>query len=579
MTHAKKIALIFLTGLLTVIPVYAEQALSFSGGFLCTMNAVKSDGKRYQMGFGGISLNAQYDYVFPFGLMLGITGEASAGSFSFQKPTGGYGTLISQGASTFWLAPVIGFRFGHSHFHSVSVMPIEFVWMSTFANSAAVNEVVNNNVNYSKEYPNVENSERRLDLKSGVRFSFEWGGDVNKNGFTFGVNVPWGVKYTSNNLSLDMTGFDIYFGYRHSWMSQPDFTRTSVNRTVSYDKSGVTNFIVSGGDLKESLEYSSIDEMIADREKIVRAAKKDGTSFFITIPSGSSFRNMDSLWRIADIFDGAETLDLYDDGCFDGVGNIIVLKVSRVQKKYLIVSVSGIETRREIDLRKREAEVKSRETEIQKKEADVKKWEDDLTVEAARQDALKAEREANQNAGWGYVTDEERKIIESESAKHNPVPDEKVQEETSRGITGFLGVTFGTDKEKAVEYITRKTGLPITTEDDTTVIYESDFYNDYKYEGLAVDYIMLNFLETGEFYSAMVGIKYSSARDFSRTAKNIIEDAFGEGKVSIGAVNESTMAVLDDYGRSFMYSWGSECFFVFVDMNSSPAVRELSEPE
>ena len=123
--------------------------------------------------------------------------------------------------------------------------------------------------------------------------------------------------------------------------------------------------IVSGGNLKDSLQYQTVQQMQDDVKTIKKAAKKDGTSFNIIIPEKSKLANISSINKIAnEVFDGIEiNLDEYDDQCFK-YSKQVSLSVTRKQSKFYVTGIKDLVTKAEaakIEEEKKAATQKERE--------------------------------------------------------------------------------------------------------------------------------------------------------------------------------------------------------------------------
>lgn len=123
--------------------------------------------------------------------------------------------------------------------------------------------------------------------------------------------------------------------------------------------------IVSGGNLKDSLQYQTVQQMQDDVKNIKKAAKKDGTSFNIIIPEKSKLANISSINKIAnEVFDGIEiNLDEYDNQCFKYSKQVSIM-VTRKQSKYYVTGIKDLVTKTEaakIEEEKKAATQKERE--------------------------------------------------------------------------------------------------------------------------------------------------------------------------------------------------------------------------
>ena len=123
--------------------------------------------------------------------------------------------------------------------------------------------------------------------------------------------------------------------------------------------------IVSGGNLKDSLQYQTVQQMQDDVKNIKKAAKKDGTSFNIIIPEKSKLANISSINKIAnEVFDGIEiNLDEYDNQCFK-YSKQVSLSVTRKQSKFYVTGIKDLVTKAEaakIEEEKKAATQKERE--------------------------------------------------------------------------------------------------------------------------------------------------------------------------------------------------------------------------
>ena len=123
--------------------------------------------------------------------------------------------------------------------------------------------------------------------------------------------------------------------------------------------------IVSGGNLKDSLQYQTVQQMQEDVKNIKKAAKKDGTSFNIIIPEKSKLANISSINKIAnEVFDGIEiNLDEYDNQCFKYSKQVSIM-VTRKQSKYFVTGIKDLVTKTEaakIEEEKKAATQKERE--------------------------------------------------------------------------------------------------------------------------------------------------------------------------------------------------------------------------
>lgn len=123
--------------------------------------------------------------------------------------------------------------------------------------------------------------------------------------------------------------------------------------------------IVSGGNLKDSLQYQTVQQMQDDVKNIKKAAKKDGTSFNIIIPEKSKLANISSINKIAnEVFDGIEiNLDEYDNQCFKYSKQVSIM-VTRKQSKYYVTGIKDLVTKAEaakIEEEKKAATQKERE--------------------------------------------------------------------------------------------------------------------------------------------------------------------------------------------------------------------------
>ena len=122
--------------------------------------------------------------------------------------------------------------------------------------------------------------------------------------------------------------------------------------------------VVSGGNLKEDLNYNNIEEMQNDIKNIKKAANKDGMSFAVIIPKKSVFRNTFNLKKLAtDVFDSSEVnFDDYDADCFVYSNIITLFIVRRSKSDYCITKAKGLMTKAEVakilekEQAKREAE-------------------------------------------------------------------------------------------------------------------------------------------------------------------------------------------------------------------------------
>ena len=123
--------------------------------------------------------------------------------------------------------------------------------------------------------------------------------------------------------------------------------------------------VVSGGNLKDSLQYQTVQQMQDDVKNIKKAAKKDGTSFNIIIPEKSKLANISSINKIAnEVFDGIEiNLDEYDNQCFKYSKQVSIM-VTRKQSKYYVTGIKDLVTKTEaakIEEEKKAATQKERE--------------------------------------------------------------------------------------------------------------------------------------------------------------------------------------------------------------------------
>ena len=124
--------------------------------------------------------------------------------------------------------------------------------------------------------------------------------------------------------------------------------------------------VVSGGDLKDSLKYQTVQQMQDDIKNIKKAAKKDGTSFYVIIPKKSELRNIFLFNKIlTEVFDNSEIkIDDYETDSFKYSDEITLTVERRSKSEYCITEIKGLLSRTEVaKIHEKEQEEKRRKQE------------------------------------------------------------------------------------------------------------------------------------------------------------------------------------------------------------------------
>ena len=165
--------------------------------------------------------------------------------------------------------------------------------------------------------------------------------------------------------------------------------------------SGVKAFsqcIVSGGNLKKPIEYKTIESIIKDKKKLVKAARKGDLE--MKFPVGSSFRNA---WDFRAIF-GSDYLfggKYYTFFSQSEWSECIALSNEEQVDICFYICLAGTDEHPELDIREVIGLISP----------------DQLSIIKDEQERILKEKEANQKAGYGAVTNAERDEIVAERSK------------------------------------------------------------------------------------------------------------------------------------------------------------------
>ena len=194
--------------------------------------------------------------------------------------------------------------------------------------------------------------------------------------------------------------------------------------------------VVSGGDLKKPVTYQTQKDVEKKAKDIKKAAKKDGTSFTITIPFSSTLRTVDFLKTLCNtVLDGSDYdigKQFNDDSISYADSQVapINLTVYRRNSKYIVTRITGLPTIEELASKKQ-------------KEAD---------------DAQEKEIQANRDNGYGLVTNKERdeliaKITSLKEEREKSFAQNALKEAAKSGLSNTTFEAAGQKYESQKQYI------------------------------------------------------------------------------------------------------------------------------